>query len=173
MERDDLPDIGSPYDSVFTQSQERQIGRMIVKQLRDSKQLVVDPEVSEYIQALGHRLSAKANNGQHRFTFFVVDDQQINAFALPGGFIGVNSGLIQLTATESELAGVLAHEIAHVTQKHIERQVQATGRASLLSAAAVLAAILISATTDAGGDATTALVALPGHISADGCTRHP
>ncbi len=94
----------------------------------------------------------------HRFTFFAVKDSGINAFALPGGFIGVNAGLVTATRNESELAGVLAHEIAHVTQRHIARSVQNAGRANLASAAAILAAILIGATTGLPSDAVMGTV---------------
>ncbi len=155
-----LPDIGSPADSVFSKNEERQIGRMVLRGLRDAGQLLDDPEINEYIQATGHRLAGHAHDGGYEFNFFVVRDPRINAFALPGGFIGVNSGLILATKTESELAGVLAHEISHVTQNHIERQIYATSKASLMSAAALLAAILVGAATDAGGDAMAAAIAI-------------
>ena len=84
----------------------------------------------------------------------MVGDSDINAFALPGGFVGVNAGLVTATRNESELAGVLAHEISHVTQRHIARSRQNAGRANLVSTAAMLAAILIGATTGMPGDAT-------------------
>jgi predicted Zn-dependent protease len=154
-EPDDLPDIGSPAQAMLTLEDERQIGRMIVRGLRDSDQILEDPEVSEYIQSIGSRLSSQANNGNQRFTFFTVRDNTINAFALPGGFIGVNSGLLLETKNESELAGVLAHEIAHVTQRHIARSLAAQSRSSLVSTAAMLAAILVGAAVG-GGDAAMA-----------------
>ncbi|HKE43084.1 MAG TPA: M48 family metalloprotease [Steroidobacteraceae bacterium] len=151
-EEDNLPDIGSPADTTITQSDEYQIGRMVVKGLRDAGKILEDPEATEYIQSIGTRLASHAQDGKQRFTFFIVKDPSINAFALPGGFIGVNEGLILATADESELAGVLAHEIAHVTQRHLARGIQAEGRSSLVSAAAMLAAILIGATTGVSSD---------------------
>jgi predicted Zn-dependent protease len=151
--RGDLPDIGSPASTTITLADEYKIGRMILKGLRDAGQIVEDPEVTEYIQSVGSRLASHAHEGGHRFTFFVVKEPGINAFALPGGFIGVNAGLLTATANESELAGVLAHEIAHVTQRHIARSVQNAGRTNMASAAAVLAAILIGATTGMPADA--------------------
>jgi predicted Zn-dependent protease len=132
---DDLPDIGSPAQAMLTLEDEYQIGRMIVRGLRDQDQILEDPEVTEYIRALGYRLSSQAHDGQQRFNFFMVRDNSINAFALPGGFIGVNSGLLLKTKDESELAGVLAHEIAHVTQRHIARSIAAQSRSSLVSTA--------------------------------------
>jgi predicted Zn-dependent protease len=155
---DDLPDIGSPAQAMLTLEDEYQIGRMIVRGLRDQDQILEDPEVSEYIRSVGMRLSSQAHDGAQRFNFFMVRDNTINAFALPGGFIGVNTGLLLQTHNESELAGVLAHEIAHVTQRHIARSIAAQSRSSLVSTAAMLAAILVGAAAG-GGDAAMAGVA--------------
>ena len=150
----DLPDIGSPADSVFTRSQAESIGRTVLRQLREQGSVLEDPEVAEYVTHLGQRIASQAHEGEHRFTFFVVNEDAINAFALPGGYVGINSGLITATRNESELAGVLAHEVAHVTQKHIARRIAGTGRTSMLATAAVLAAILLGA----GGDAVPAAI---------------
>ncbi len=155
----DLPDIGTPASTTLSLADEYKIGLMIIRSLRDAGQIVEDPEISEYLQTLGLRLASNAHEGAHRFTFFAVKDSGINAFALPGGFIGLNAGLVKATRNESELAGVLAHEIAHVTQRHIARSVQNAGRTNLVSAAAILAAILIGATTGLPGDAVMGGVA--------------
>jgi beta-barrel assembly-enhancing protease len=163
----DLPDIGSPASSVLTQNEEYQIGAMVVRQLREQGQILDDPETNEYLQALGSRIAAHASgeNGQ-RFYFFVVRDSSINAFALPGGFIGINHGLMLMTNNEAQLASVLAHEVAHVTQRHIARRLQSQGRQSIAAAAAVLAAIVIGATTGAGGDAMQGAIAIAQGASA-------
>ena len=152
---DDLPDIGSPAQAMLTLEDEYQIGRMIVRGLRDQDQILEDPEVAEYIRSLGLKLSSQAHDGSQRFNFFMVRENTINAFALPGGFIGVNAGLLLETKNESELAGVLAHEIAHVTQRHIARSIAAQSRSTLVSTAAMLAAILVGAAAG-GGDAAMA-----------------
>ena len=151
----DLPDIGSPADTVFTRSQAEAIGRSVLRQLREQGSVLEDPESAEYISDLGHSVASQAHEGEHTFNFFVVNDDAINAFALPGGYVGINSGLITATRSESELAGVLAHEVAHVIQKHIARRIAGTGRTSMLATAAVLAAILLGA----GGDAVPAVIA--------------
>jgi predicted Zn-dependent protease len=156
---EDLPDIGSPAEATLSLQDEYQIGRMIVRGLRDSDRILEDPETTEYIQSIGYRLSSQAHDGAQRFNFFMARDNTINAFALPGGFIGVNTGLVLQTRNESELAGVLAHEIAHVTQRHIARSIAAQSRQSLVSTAAMLAAILIGVAGGGGGDATMAGVA--------------
>jgi predicted Zn-dependent protease len=153
-----LPDFGSPVDAVISKSQEEQLGRQVVAQMRNAGGIIEDPQLQEYIQSLGSQLVAHANDGSQRFQFFVVDDDAINAFALPGGYIGVNAGLILTSETESELAGVLAHESAHVTQRHIARSIYDSQRTSILSMATMLAAVLLGAATDASGEAMTGLV---------------
>jgi beta-barrel assembly-enhancing protease len=119
-----------------------------------------DPEVDEYLQSLGSRIAAQAQDDGQPFQFFAVAEPNINAFALPGGFIGVNQGLVLATANESQLASVLAHEIAHVTQRHIARTVRAQSRQSLASAAAILAAILVGAAAGGGADAMQGAIAI-------------
>jgi predicted Zn-dependent protease len=137
-----LPDLGSPADAILSANTESQIGQSIMRQIRASGEVVEDPLINEYINEIGNRIAAQTNDGDHDFTFFVIEDPRINAFALPGGFIGVHTGLLEATRSEDELAGVLAHEIAHVTQRHIARAIHASSRQSLLSTAIMLGAIL-------------------------------
>lgn len=143
----ELPDIGTPADAILTNSEEYQVGSMIMRQLRDSGELIDDPILSQYIQDIGSKIAAHAQEGNRLFHFYLIRDSGINAFALPGGFICVNSGLILATRSESELASVLAHEISHVTQRHAVRGVLNQRKVSLASTAALLAAILIGATS--------------------------
>lgn len=156
----DLPDIGSPASSSLSLDDEYRIGLQVLRQLRDEGQIIEDPEATEYLQSLGSRLVTQAtgDSGQ-RFSFFFVRENSINAFALPGGFIGVNYGLMLATRNEAQLAGVLAHEIAHVTQRHIARRVRSQGRQSIATVAAILAAILVGAATGSS-DATMGGVAM-------------
>ena len=142
----DLPELGSPANAAISLDDEYRVGLMVMKQMRDTGIVLEDPEVTEYIQDLGHRLASHAEEGQHQFNYFVVKDPAINAFASPGGFIAVNSGLFISTRNENELAGVLAHETAHVTQRHIARSVVDQAHSGLISTAAMLAAILVGAT---------------------------
>jgi predicted Zn-dependent protease len=141
----DLPDIGTPADAVLSPADEVSIGRMVIKQLRDAGQILEDPEVNEYVQSIGSHLASHAQEGTRPFTFYVIKDRDINAFALPGGFVCVNAGLIMATKSESELAGVLAHEISHVTQRHIARAIHDQMHAGLAATAAMLGAILLGA----------------------------
>ncbi|MBM4197169.1 MAG: M48 family metallopeptidase [Gammaproteobacteria bacterium] len=147
---EDLPDIGSPADTVLSRDREAQIGRAIYRSLRDDGGLIIDPELQEYIQDVGQKLAAHTGDSGQKFQFFLVDNPAINAFALPGGYIGVHTGLLLATSNESELAGVLAHEISHVTQRHISRAVFANQRASILTMAALLGAILLGTVTGSG-----------------------
>jgi predicted Zn-dependent protease len=162
---DDLPDIGSPSNSALSREKEQQIGRSIFRSLVDTDRVMDDPEVQEYVQDVGQKLAAQAQEGDFRFNFFVVNDSAINAFALPGGYIGVHSGLILATKSESELAGVLAHEISHVTQRHISRAVFANQRSSILTMAAMLGAILLGA-VGGNGDVITGAIATAQGVAA-------
>ena len=141
----DLPDMGSPAAALLSQSDEYRLGAMVAKQLRDQNAILEDPEISEYINGVGMRLASQSAEGGKGFQYFVIKDPQINAFAVPGGFVFINAGTVLASSTESELAGVMAHETAHVTQHHIARMIRNQQQQSLTSAAAVLAAILLGA----------------------------
>jgi beta-barrel assembly-enhancing protease len=148
-----LPDLGSPEAAIISHDEERQLGYMIVQELRDQNALLEDPEISEYVNSVGDRLAAQSPDGAQGFQFFVVKDSVINAFAIPGGFVFINYGLILATNSESELASVLGHEIAHVTQHHIARSIRAQSQQAMTTMAAMLAAILIGAVGHGGGQA--------------------
>ena len=154
-----LPDMGSPADAILDNSEEAQIGRMIMRDIRNSGQVVEDPLITEYLNDIGSRIVAQSNEGDHDFTFFAVDDHRINAFALPGGYIGVHTGLLEAARSEDELAGVLAHEVAHVTQRHIARAIHANSRQSILTTAMMLGALVLAA-AGGGGDAVQGAMAI-------------
>ena len=157
--QDQLPEMGTAAESTLSVDDENRIGRMVMRGLRDSGRMVEDPETNEYLQSLGLRLSSLANDGNRQFNFFLINDPTINAFALPGGFIGIHSGLLLETRNESELAGVYAHEISHVTQRHIARSIENRSRSSIVSTAATLAAILLAAVAGMPSDATMGAIA--------------
>jgi beta-barrel assembly-enhancing protease len=146
----ELPDLGSPATAAVSLEEEYRAGLGWFAQIRQSGQIIEDPEISDYIQEIGHSLSSHAEEGQHQFYYFVLKDPVINAFAMPGGFIAINSGLILATSNENELAGVMAHETAHVTQRHLVRGLIDQSHAGLLTTAAMLAAILLGATAGRG-----------------------
>jgi predicted Zn-dependent protease len=154
----ELPDFGSPADSVLSKSREMQIGRGVMLQMRNAGAIIDDPQITEYVRLLGSQLASQANDGDFQFEFFVVDNSQINAFAMPGGFIGLNLGLIVQSENESELAGVVAHEVSHVTQRHIARSMYDAQKGSILSTAAMLAGVLLGALGDLNSEAVGGLV---------------
>ncbi len=146
----DLPDLGSPANAAISIEEEHQAGLAYVNQIRNTGIIITDPEISQYAQEIGHSLSSHAQEGEQQFYYFVVRDPDVNAFAVPGGFVNINSGLIMATRNENELAGVLAHETAHVTQRHIVRGILDQAHAGLMTTAAMLAAVLIGATAGRG-----------------------
>src|ERR1700704_2240333 len=146
----ELRDLGSPAPAAVSLEEEYRAGLGWFGSIRQSGQIIEDPEISDYIQQIGHSLSSHAEEGQHQFYYFVLKDPVINAFAMPGGFIAINSGLILATSNENELAGVVAHETAHVTQRHLVRGLIDQSHAGLMSTAAMLAAILLGATAGHG-----------------------
>ena len=139
-----LPDLGDSSAASLSDQQERTIGNRIMREVRVDKDYIDDPEVAEYVSSIGQRLLAAADPPRRELDFFVVRDDTINAFALVGGHVGIHTGLITLTQSESELAGVMAHEISHVLQRHQARAVANAGRAQWSSIAALALALLAS-----------------------------
>jgi predicted Zn-dependent protease len=138
-----LPDLGGG-DGALSPQVERRIGEEYMREIRVNPAYVDDPEISDYLNTLGAQLVAATPGAGADFEFFAVRDSAINAFALPGGFVGVHTGLILATDSESELASVLAHEVSHVTQRHISRMASAAEQSQLPTAIAVMAAILLA-----------------------------
>lgn len=136
-----LPDLGLSADRVLTPAQERAVGHAYVNQLRTQDQVIDQPVVDEYINDLGYRLVGSTGSSSP-FSFFVTKDTVINAFALPGGYVGVNAGLILAAQNIDEMAGVLAHEITHVTQRHVARAIESMQGRQLATLAAALGAVL-------------------------------
>ncbi|RLA24228.1 MAG: M48 family peptidase [Gammaproteobacteria bacterium] len=139
-----IPDMGDSTGTLISPAQEKLLGESFFRSIRSQLDISYDPDVQHYIQTLGQTLVANSDNPTQSFYFFVVLSDDINAFAGPGGYIGINSGLILNSASESELASVMAHEIAHVTQRHIYRSYEASSRMSLPAAAAMIAAIIVA-----------------------------
>ncbi|MBA3032726.1 MAG: M48 family metalloprotease [Gammaproteobacteria bacterium] len=141
---DGLPDLGESDRAALSPQAERRLGEQIMQEIRRDPAYLDDPEVAGYVSRLGQRLASHAEGTRPSFEFFVIKDSMLNAFALPGGYIGVHTGLILAARAESELAAVLAHEISHVTQSHLARlfgkQSQAQLAALLSMAVAILAA---------------------------------
>jgi beta-barrel assembly-enhancing protease len=158
LDKIELPDMGDSSGTLITPAQEQELGAAFFRSLHNQISISQDAELQQYIETIGQRLAANSDTPGYPFHFFVVMSNEINAFAGPGGYIGVNSGLILTTEAESELASVMAHEVAHVTQRHLYRAFEAASRLSLPTAAATLAAILLGTQAPALGQA--AMVAI-------------
>ena len=153
-----LPDLGDESAAVISPLQERKLGEEFMRTARSQLDIIDDPELNTYIQALGHTLSTKKSPAANEeFHLFIVNNPSVNAFAVPGGYIGVHTGLILATETESELASVLAHESAHIIQRHIPRLIAQSQRTTVPAMAALLAAILLAGSGNQGGEAAIAL----------------
>jgi predicted Zn-dependent protease len=153
-----LPDFGDSSQSVVSAATERALGRAFMREIRATMTVIDDPEVEDYVQSLGYRLVSSTDQQNLAFTFFVVKDPVINAFAAPGGWVGINSGLLVATERESELASVMAHEIAHVTQRHIARAIELNESSQIAALAGILAAIAIGTQNSEAGQAAAAAV---------------
>lgn len=155
----ELPDLGQDAASIISPYEERRIGEGAMMQIRRQLDFIDDPELRDYIGGLGNRLTGALIDKQRDYQFFLLESPVINAFALPGGFIGFHTGLVTNATSESELASVMAHEIAHVTQRHWPRQVAAQKDRSGMTMVAILAAVVLAAAgeTNAGGIAAAAM----------------
>ena len=156
--RNQLPDLGDAAAEVFGRAEEKRLGEAFLRRIRRNLRLIDDPEITDYVDSLGQRIARLDPDRDYRF--LVVDNPTVNAFAGPNGIIAVNAGLMVVTETEGELAAVLAHEIAHVTQRHLARMIERSQSESLTTLASVLAAIVLSAYDPSAGQAViTARVA--------------
>lgn len=138
-----LPEMGDSSGTLISPAQEQALGAAFFRSVQSKTKINKDVEIQQYIESIGSQLVANSDTPAYPFHFFVVLDKQINAFAGPGGYIGINSGLFLLTESESELASVMAHEVAHITQRHLYRAFEAASKLSIPIAATTLAAILL------------------------------
>jgi predicted Zn-dependent protease len=143
-EKNNLPEIGVVASSAISLDKEVLIGDALMRQLRGQAPVINDPLLDEYIQDIGNRLVTQAENVKFPYKFFILNSPDINAFAFFGGHIGIHTGLIFNARNESELASVLAHEVSHVTQRHIARSIEARQKSSPLQIASLLGSILLA-----------------------------
>jgi beta-barrel assembly-enhancing protease len=147
-----LPDIGSSAGELLTPRKQQEYGSMMLAQLRHYDYTLDDPLIASWLDTLGTRLAANSDKPQQAFTFFMLRERQINAFATLGGYVGVNSGLVLAAEREDEVAAVLSHEIAHVTQQHVLRSVERAQRDSIPILLAMLGAVVAAGA--AGGNSS-------------------
>jgi predicted Zn-dependent protease len=148
-----LPDIGDPSQVDFGPDEEQKLGLEIMRKLRERDLVMDDVQLNEYLDSIGQSIVTYADRSDAPYNFFMVRDSDINAFALPRNFIGINAGLLLATQREDELAGVMAHEIAHVSQRHIVRAIADMKRLTLPMAAAMLAGAALAAASKQAGQA--------------------
>lgn len=155
-----LPDMGSSAAELLNPEQEAEYGAYTLYQLRNYGYVLDDPMLDGWLQGMGHRLGASSDRPEQPFTFFLLKERQINAFATFGGYIGVNAGLILTAQAEDEVAGVLAHEISHVTQRHILRSVERSQKDQLPILLGMLAVVVAAQQSDSSSadDAISAAV---------------
>ncbi|MBQ0795164.1 MAG: M48 family metallopeptidase [Zhongshania sp.] len=153
---DNLPDLGDVTASRYSAQQEHDLGRMWLKMFRSRVKTVDDPLMQDYIESLLYKLVSNSELKDRRLETVVVDNPTINAFAVPGGVIGVHSGLFLNTDNEAQLAGVLAHEIAHISQRHFTRSLDKSAQSTIPTLAGLLAGVVLAAT--AGADAGIAAI---------------
>jgi len=139
-----LPEIGISGFSVLSLDKERQIGNAMMRQLRASQPVIQDPVLIEYINHLGNQLVKNANDVNYPFKFFLINNNELNAFAFFGGHVGIHTGLLTTADNESELASVIAHEISHVTQRHLARRLESQSSNQALSMAGMVSGILLA-----------------------------
>ena len=162
-----LPALGDSVSQDLDLGAERRIGEQVMRQIRPDPDFLEDPLLLEYLQSLWGPLVTTAkqlgnigDETSERFAWeiFLVRDRSINAFALPGGYVGVHLGLISMTGSGDELASVLAHELAHVTQRHIARRIAGDSRSSMLALAGLVAGLIVASRTGSADVANAAIV---------------
>ncbi|REL35418.1 M48 family metalloprotease [Thalassotalea euphylliae] len=144
QDKNELPEIGAAGSSILSIDKERVVGDAMMRHLRATQPILHDPVITEYLNHLGNRLVRNAQDVNYKFKFFVLNNNELNAFAFFGGHVGVHSGLITTADTESELASVLAHEISHVTQRHLARRLEAQSANQPLTLAGMLGGVLLT-----------------------------
>lgn len=147
-----LPEMGQPADQAMSPAEERRLGRELMSEIRRKLPVMDDPVINDYVSDIGQRIASYSAAGRG-FSFFTIKDSRINAFAMPGGYIGIHTGLIAETESESEFASVMAHEIAHVTQRHIARQRLRAETVNLRTTAMMLAGLLAATQNPEAGQA--------------------
>lgn len=153
---DNLPDLGDVTASRYSAQQEHDLGRMWLKMFRSRVKTVNDPLMQDYVEGLLYRLASHSELKDRRLETVIVDNATINAFAVPGGVVGVHNGIFLYTDNEAQLAGVLAHEIAHLSQRHFSRSMDNARQSTIPTLAGLLAGVVLAAT--AGADAGIAAI---------------
>ncbi|MGI9251590.1 MAG: M48 family metalloprotease [Pseudohongiellaceae bacterium] len=143
-----LPNLGDRISGTVSLEQEYVLGQEFLRQIRRGAPTIPDPLLNAYLENLTYKIAAQSQLRDHRLSFVIIDSEELNAFAAPGGIIGINSGLFIESASEAEFASVMAHEIAHLSQRHYARGIDEAKQNRVPQLATVLASVLIMATSD-------------------------
>ena len=156
-----LPTIGDASSSVVSVQREQEIGSIFIKMLHSQVKTTSDPELIEYVENLVYRLAEASELKNRKLSIILIDSPALNAFAAPGGVVGINTGLFLYARTEEEFSGVIAHELAHLSQRHYARGVEAAKRQRLPTMAALLGSIVLAASGagDLGAAALSSTIA--------------
>ncbi len=165
-----LPNLGESSTSLFSPEQEYQLGRAWLRVFRSQAPTLDDPLLQDYLEDLIYRLVTHSELQDRRIDVVIVDNPVINAFAVPGGVIGIHTGLLLYAQTEDELATVLAHEIAHLSQRHFSRRIEHAQATQPITLAGLLTGAILVATT--GGAAGMAALSAAQAAAMDAQLRH-
>lgn len=157
--QNNLPSLGDRISGTVSLGQEYQMGQQFLSQIRRSAPTIPDALLNDYLEFVTYRLASRSQLQDHRLSFVIIDSEELNAFAAPGGIIGVNTGLFLNARSEDEFASVMAHEIAHVSQRHFARGIDEAQAGRIPQLGALLASVLIMATSDAGHGAAAVTAA--------------
>ena len=156
-----LPSLGDRISGTVSIEQEYAMGQQFLSNIRRGAPTISDPLLNAYLESVTYKLASRSQLQDHRLSFIIIDSEALNAFAAPGGIIGVNTGLFLNAQSEAEFASVMAHEIAHVSQRHFARGIDEAQAARIPGMAALLASVIIMATSDAS-HGTAAVAAAQG-----------
>lgn len=145
-----LPSLGDRISGTVSLDQEYRMGQQFLSQLRRGAPTVPDALLNDYLENVSYKLAARSQLKDRRLSFVIIDSEEINAFAAPGGIIGVNTGLFLNARTEAEFASVMGHELAHVSQRHFARGIDEAQSGRIGQMASLLASVLVMATSDVG-----------------------
>lgn len=165
-----LPELGDSSSSIISQHQEYELGRAWLKVFRRQVRTHHDPQLQQYVEQLITRLALNSTVRDRRFEVVIVNNPTINAFAVPGGIIGVHTGLFFYAVSEHQFASVLSHELAHLGQRHFARRLELQRKSSVTSVAGLLAGLVLAATI--GSEAGMAAISASQAASMDTLLRY-
>jgi predicted Zn-dependent protease len=151
-----LPNLGDPTSGIISLKQERELGQQFLRSVRAQAPTLDDPVLQDYLEHLIYRLASNSQLSDRQLDLVIINNATLNAFVVPGGIVGIHSGLFNYAESESEISAILSHELAHLSQRHFARQIAAGKKSGVINMAGLLAGIILA--TTAGGDAGLAAI---------------